>query len=41
MAIAHAIDTAQKIQSRPSMIILDTIKGKGCDFAETAWAAIT
>ena len=33
-AIAAAIDNAQKIKNYPSMIILDTIKGKGCDFAE-------
>lgn len=33
-AIARAIDNAQKIKGKPSMIILDTIKGKGCDFAE-------
>lgn len=33
-AICAAIDTAQKITSRPSMILLDTVKGKGCYFAE-------
>ena len=32
--IAHAIDNAQKIKNTPSMIILNTIKGKGCDFCE-------
>lgn len=35
-AIARAIDNARKITGRPSMIILDTIKGRGCDFAESA-----
>lgn len=33
-AIARAIDNAKKLTGRPSMIILDTIKGKGCNFAE-------
>ncbi|MCG8485771.1 MAG: transketolase [Clostridia bacterium] len=33
-AMKYAIDTAQKIAERPSMIILDTIKGKGAYFAE-------
>lgn len=33
-AIAHAIDNAQKVKGRPSMILLDTIKGKGGYFCE-------
>ena len=33
-AILHAIDTAKKIKGKPSMIILDTIKGKGGYFCE-------
>ncbi len=33
-AIGHAIDTAKKITGCPSMIILDTIKGKGAYFSE-------
>ncbi len=33
-AIAHAVDNARKIKERPSMILLHTVKGKGCDFAE-------
>ena len=32
--IACAIDAARMITSRPSMILLDTIKGKGCCFCE-------
>lgn len=32
--IADAIDIAKKIKNRPSMIILNTIKGKGCYFCE-------
>ena len=32
--IAHAIDNAKKIMNTPSMILLNTIKGKGCDFCE-------
>ena len=38
-AICHAIDTAQKIKQRPTMILLDTIKGKGCYFAENLVAS--
>ena len=34
--IAAAIDVARKITSRPSMILLNTIKGKGCSFCENA-----
>ena len=33
-ALERAILRAQKEPSRPSMIVLDTIKGKGCSFAE-------
>lgn len=33
-AVSHAIDNSQKIKGRPSMIILDTIKGKGGCFCE-------
>ena len=33
-AIDKAISTAEKSGEKPSMIILDTIKGKGCTFAE-------
>ncbi len=33
-ALAQAIEAAQKEQERPSMIILDTIKGKGASYAE-------
>jgi len=32
--IAYAIDNAQKIPGRPSMILLNTIKGKGAYFCE-------
>ena len=32
--IAHAIDCARLITGRPSMILLNTIKGKGCCFCE-------
>lgn len=33
-AIAHAIELAQKIKNHPSMILLDTVKGKGCSFCQ-------
>ena len=33
-AIQAAIDTAKENRGRPSMIVLDTIKGYGCTFAE-------
>jgi transketolase len=33
-AIEKAIITAKEEKDRPSMIIMDTIKGKGCSFAE-------
>lgn len=33
-AILSAIDEAKKIEDRPSMVVLDTIKGKDCSFAE-------
>lgn len=32
--IAYAIDNAKKIKNKPSMILLNTIKGKGCYFCE-------
>ena len=32
--IFKAVEAASKIKEKPSMIILDTIKGKGCSFAE-------
>lgn len=38
-AIGHAIDNAQKVKGRPSMILLDTIKGKGCYFCENQLAS--
>ncbi|MBN2860506.1 MAG: transketolase [Sphaerochaetaceae bacterium] len=33
-AIEEAIEKAKQASGKPSMIILDTIKGKGCSFAE-------
>lgn len=38
-AIAHAVDNAQKITDRPSMILLDTVKGKGGYFCENLVAS--
>lgn len=38
-AIAHAIDNAKKVKGRPSMIILDTVKGKGGFFCENMVAS--
>ena len=38
-AIWKAIDNAQKIKGRPSMIILDTVKGKGGYFCENLVAS--
>lgn len=38
-AIWRAIDNAQKIKGRPSMIILDTVKGKGGYFCENLVAS--
>lgn len=38
-AILHAIHNAKKTRGKPSMIILDTIKGKGCDFCENLVAS--
>ena len=32
--IAHAIDNAKALRQTPSMILLHTVKGKGCDFCE-------
>ncbi len=32
--IAYAIDNAKKIKHKPSMVILNTVKGKGCYFCE-------
>ena len=32
--IAFAIDSARKLTQMPSMILLNTVKGKGCDFCE-------
>ena len=32
--IDDAVQRAKTVTDRPSMIILDTIKGKGCSFAE-------
>ncbi len=37
--ILHAIDSAKKITQKPSMIILDTIKGKGGYFCENMLAS--
>ena len=37
--ILHAIDNAKKISGKPSMIILDTIKGKGGYFCENMLAS--
>lgn len=34
-AIVNAIDNAFKTKGKPSCIVLDTIKGKGCSIAET------
>ncbi len=33
-ALEEAVNKAKKVTDRPSMIVLDTIKGKGCSFAE-------
>ena len=33
-AIKQAIENAKKVKGKPSMIILDTIKGNGCELAE-------
>ncbi|MDR1105000.1 MAG: transketolase [Treponema sp.] len=33
-AIAGAIDEAEKVKGKPSLVILDTVKGKGFSFAE-------
>jgi len=38
-AIQHAIDNAKKIKGKPSMILLDTIKGKGGYFCENMVAS--
>ncbi len=38
-AIAEAIDNAKKLKGRPSMIILDTVKGKGGYFCENMVAS--
>ncbi len=38
-AIAHAIDNAKKIKGKPSMILLNTIKGKGGFFCENMVAS--
>ncbi|MCG8499684.1 MAG: transketolase [Firmicutes bacterium] len=38
-SILHAIDNAKTTKGKPSMIILDTIKGKGCDFCENLVAS--
>ena len=38
-AISAAIDRAKAKKGKPSMIILDTIKGKGVSFAEAAGSA--
>ncbi len=38
-AIATAIDNAKKLKGRPSMIILDTVKGKGGFFCENMVAS--
>ncbi len=32
--IVYAIDNAKKVKNKPSMILLNTIKGKGCSFCE-------
>ncbi|OGO81873.1 MAG: transketolase [Clostridiales bacterium GWC2_40_7] len=32
--IYEAVDSAKKVQGKPSVIILNTVKGKGCCFAE-------
>ncbi|SDN81153.1 transketolase [Acetanaerobacterium elongatum] len=37
--ITHAIDNAQKVKGRPSMILLNTIKGKGAFFADNLLAS--
>ncbi|MPN59995.1 Transketolase 2 [bioreactor metagenome] len=33
-AIRDAIQNAKEAKGRPSVIVLDTVKGKGCTFAE-------
>jgi transketolase len=33
-ALDTAISKAKEVKDKPSMIIMDTIKGKGCSFAE-------
>ena len=33
-AIINAVEAAKKVSGKPSMIVLNTIKGKGCSFAE-------
>ncbi|GAA0178997.1 transketolase [Clostridium sediminicola] len=38
-AILHAIDIAKKIKGKPSMILLDTVKGKGGYFCENMIAS--
>ena len=38
-AIGRAIDQAKAHKGQPSMIILDTVKGKGLSFAEEAGVA--
>lgn len=36
-AIDTAIEQAQSMKGKPSVIVIDTIKGKGCRFAEEMW----
>lgn len=36
-AIDEAITRAKNVSGKPSAIILDTVKGKGCKFAEEMW----
>ena len=33
-AISEAVDTAKQVGDKPSVIVLETVKGKGCSFAE-------
>ena len=36
-AIDRAIEHAKAVKGKPSVIVINTIKGKGCKFAEEMW----
>ena len=38
-AISNAVDNAKKLKGKPSMILLDTVKGKGGYFCENMVAS--